>query len=124
MYTVEIDLGASASKYWASLRFEDKKGIVHTKQIEDERKATKNSNYLQALIEAVGELNRPCMLDIHTSCEYIVETYMQGWIVNWEKNGWLNARGNTVRNAEQWQQVRKALAPHSVRFLYPEGRAK
>lgn len=120
MYEVDIEIGANESKYWASLAFEDKNGNIHEKQIGADRKAGKNSNYLQALIDAVNELKTPCMLNVYTKSEYIIEPFKQGWIVSWEKNGWKNAKGNTVRNAEQWQQARQALAAHSARFLYTD----
>lgn len=118
MYKVDIEICASASNYWARLAFVDTKGELHEREIVVDRKATQNSNYIQALIDAARVLQRPCMLDIYTSSEYIVETFKQGWIGNWEKNNWKNAKGNVVRNAEQWQQARETLAPHSARFLY------
>lgn len=123
MYKVDIEICASASNYWARLAFVDGKGEMHEREIVKDRKATKNSNYIQALIDAVGVLERPCILDIYASSEYVVETFKQGWIASWEKNGWKNAKGKEVRNAEQWQQAREALAPHSARFLYVNGRS-
>lgn len=120
MYTVHIEIGANTSKYWASMRFEDSKGITHEKKIKKERSASRNSNHIQALLEAVEVLQRPCMLDVYTSSEYLIEPFKQGWIVNWERNSWTNAKGKEVRNAEQWKKLRKALAPHSARFMYKE----
>ncbi len=122
MYTVVIEIGASASKYWASMRFTDKKGKVHERRLRGDRQASSNSNHLQALLEAVKLLNRPCMLDVHTSEDYVIEPFKQGWINQWEKNDWKNAKGTTVRNAEQWRQLREALAPHSARFIKCERR--
>lgn len=122
MYKVNIDICASASNYWARLVFVDAKGEPHEREIAVERKATQNSNYIQALIDAVSILKRPCMLDIYTSSEYIIEPFKQGWITNWEKNGWKNAKGNEVKNAELWKRAREVLASHSARFLYLDGR--
>lgn len=118
MYKVDIEICASASNYWARLAFEDAKGELHEREIIKDRKSSINSNYIQALIDAVQILQRPCMLDIYTSSEYIIEPFKQGWIANWERNGWKNAKGKEVRNAGQWRQAREALAPHSARFLY------
>lgn len=122
MYTVDIVIAASASNYWAKLSFEDKNGQYHEKMVKKDRKASINSNYLQALIDALAVIQRPCMLDVYTSSEYIIEPFKQGWIQKWEGHDWKNAKGNTVRNAEQWKQVRRALAMHSARFLYREDR--
>lgn len=123
MYKVDIEIGASASKYWASIEFVDNAGTKHRRKINQEHSASLYSNCLEALIVAVGILNYPCMLNIYTSCEYIIEPFKQGWIGNWEKNGWTNAKGNIVRNAEQWKRVRNSLAPHSVRFYYSGGKS-
>lgn len=117
MYEVIVKIGASASHYWADLEFEAS-GKVHRKQVAGERKASRQSNTLQALIEAVKVLRVPCLVTVRTDSEYLLEPFRQGWIQNWEQNSWKNAKGKTVRNAEQWQQARKALARHSVRFRY------
>lgn len=117
MYEVIIELGANASKYWADLAFEAG-GKTHRKHVEGERKASRQSNGLQALIEAVKVLQVPCLVTVRTDLEYVLEPFRQGWVQNWEQHEWKNAKGKTVRNAEQWQQARKALAGHSVRFRY------
>ena len=44
-----------------------------------------------------------------------------GWVNEWEKREWKNAKGNKVKNAEQWEQFRKVAAPHSVRVIYEKG---
>lgn len=117
MYTVKITVGADASKYWGSAVFEGKDGTTHERHTEKEREASANSNVIQALIDIVKILNRPCMLDVYTESDYLVQPFAQGWIKNWEKHDWKNAKGNTVRNAEQWKELREALAPHSARFM-------
>lgn len=117
MYTVKITLLANTSKYWAHMEFKDNKGMAHRRVIEKEQDASQNSNYIRALIAAAEALNRPCMLDIFTSCEYLVAPFKQGWITNWEKNNWTNAKGTPVRNAEQWKELREKLTQHSVRFM-------
>ena len=53
MYEVTVKIGGNASKYWASLEFDDAKGKTHRKEIARERSATKSSNTLQALIDEV-----------------------------------------------------------------------
>lgn len=122
MFEVKIQIGANTSKYWATVQFEDKNGTVHERNVVKERRASENNNLLQALIDAIRILKRPCMVDVYTSSEYIIEPFKQGWIRSWEQHGWTNAKGKKVRNAEQWQQVRIVMAPHSLRFLYLDGR--
>ena len=117
MYTVAIEIGANTSNYWALMRVTDKKGTVHEKHLSGERTASRNSNHLQAILEAARRLNRPCMLDVYTSEDYVIEPFKQGWIQTWEKNNWKSAKGKTVRNEAQWKELKKALSAHSVRFI-------
>ncbi len=122
MNKVDVYIGASTSKYWASLQFEDGAGVVHEKKIRADRDSTINGNLIMAVTDAFRALNRPCMVDVHTRSEYIVEPFKNGWINNWERNDWKNAKGKTVRNAILWQGLREEMARHSVRFLYEEDR--
>lgn len=121
MYKVDIWIAAGSSKYWALLEFTDCKNQVHRKQIEAERKATLNSNILQAAIEAVKALNYSCLLDIHTDSDYLISAFRNGWINVWKENDWKNAKNKEIRNKEQWEQLSSLMAAHSARFYKTEG---
>lgn len=124
MNKVDVYIGASTSKYWASLEFEDSEGVVHARKIEKDRDGTVNGNLIVAVTESFRMLNRPCMVDIHTRSEYIVEPFKNGWINNWERNDWKNAKGRTVRNSEVWKELRAEMERHAVRFLYTSDRRR
>lgn len=124
MSRVDVYIDATASKYWARLQFETKDGVVHEKKLESDRDGTVNGNLIAAVTDAFRELNRPCMIDVHTRSEYIVEPFKNGWINNWEKHEWRNAKGGIVRNAELWKRLREEMARHSVRFLYTEDKRR
>ena len=115
-YIVSVELRATASKYWAYMEFEDRCGKRHTANVEKEHNGTANGNALQAAIEAVRILKTPCVLDIHTDNEYLAHSITNGWVANWEKNGWKNAKGVTVPHKDQWQELTKLLSAHSRRF--------
>lgn len=36
---------------------------------------------------------------------YLINCYSQKWWINWEKNGWRNAKGEAVANKELWEQI-------------------
>lgn len=118
MNKVEVNIGANTKEYWAFLHFEDRKGVVHERRIERKHDGTINGNLIMAATDAFRELKRPCMVDIYTKSEYIVEPFRNGWINMWEKNEWRNSKDKPVRNAEQWKVLREEMARHSVRFLY------
>lgn len=121
-HKVAIIIGANTSKYWASVEFEDKNGVVHARHPDGERKATINSNMLVALIESIKLLNRPCIIDIYTESEYVIEPVRKGWLNTWEKAGWKNAKGQEVKNKEEWRQLKYLLAPHTIKFVKMEGK--
>lgn len=114
---VTVKIGGNASKYWASLEFDDAKGKTHRKEIARERSATKSSNTLQALIDALGILRNPCVLTIYTEDDALAAAWSNGWVNTWQQHSWKNAKGNTIRNAEQWQQLYELMTPHGRRFV-------
>lgn len=124
MQEVKISIGAMQSKYWAYLKFEDKNGVIHEKRIEEDRSASMQSNCLQAAIDAFNALRRPCMVTCEAREEYVIEPIKQGWLCRWEKSGWKTAKGTDVKNSNQWKLLKKAMAPHSVRFLLLEDKRK
>lgn len=121
-YEVSIEIGANANKYWGSLDFYDKQGRLHEKQVGAARKATKNSNYLQALIDAVKELRVPCVVTVYCNSEYIIEPFRNGWIERWRDNGWAKDKGKPLKNDAQWREAYEALGKHKAAFEYTDGR--
>lgn len=121
MHQVTITIGANASNYWAKLGTE-RNGETYEKVIRQERKSTVNSNMLQALLEAVKALNRPCMLDLYTDSDYLYGALRNGWLSEWQKNSWKTAKGTEVKNRKQWEELAALLAPHSLRLIRTGGK--
>lgn len=117
---VMINITATPSKYCAVLTTE-KDGNVHKKVVAQERKASINSNTLQAAISAIKALNRPCMLDIYANNDYMTGPIRKGWLAEWQRNGWKNARGKEIKNRAQWQELAALMAPHSIRLYCTRG---
>lgn len=116
VYIVTMEIQASPSKYWARLEFLDKAGKAHIKEIEADRKASQNSNTLKALEEALISLRCPCMININTDSDYLMAAVKNGWLTKWQQNEWKNAKGQEVKNTEQWKCVARLMARHSCRF--------
>lgn len=121
MYTVTIEIHATPSIYWGKMAFIDKAGRLHEKSIQGGKKATANSNILQAAIDAVSALNRTCVLDIHTDSDYLIGAIRNKWVNDWQQNDWKTAKGTQVKNVEQWKKLIKLLAKHSYRFEKIQG---
>lgn len=81
--------------------------------------ATENRANLLILIEALKRMTRPCELDIYTDSEYILSGAKK-WLKDWERRGWVTAKGRPVANREEWQQAAELMARHLVTFRLGE----
>jgi len=43
------------------------------------------------------------------------------WIHNWKKRNWMTAARKPVKNADLWQRLEKAAAPHQVEWKWVKG---
>lgn len=42
--------------------------------------------------------------EIISDSAYVINAFNQSWLVNWEVNGWLNARKEPVKNQDLWKE--------------------
>jgi ribonuclease HI len=83
---------------------------------------TNNRMELMAAIRALESLKRPCTARLHTDSQYL-RTGITTWINQWKRNGWRTAGKKPVKNADLWQRLDAALAPHEVEWLWVRGHA-
>ena len=81
-------------------------------------RTTENALTLALLSEALDSLARTCTCSIrvNTECRHVVNAVKKGWVEQWKKNGWMNAKGVPVKNVELWQQVSEKMERHLVAF--------
>ena len=78
---------------------------------------------LQAVIEGLSALKRPCHLELFTDSEY-VRKGLSEWMAGWKRNGWQRrekGKLKPVANAEQWQQLDELIAKHRIKFTRVAG---
>lgn len=83
---------------------------------------TNNRMELQAAIEALSALKRPCKVDLYTDSVYVRDGITK-WIQGWQRNGWRTSAKKPVKNAELWQALQAALQPHDVDWHWVKGHA-
>jgi ribonuclease HI len=83
---------------------------------------TNNRMELLAAIRALEALKRPCKVDLHTDSIYVRDGITK-WIHGWRRNGWKTADRKPVKNAELWQGLLEAAAPHKVDWHWVKGHA-
>ena len=52
-----------------------------------ERDTTNNRMELQAVIEGLAALKRPCRIELFIDSEYVRQG-LESWVAKWKKNGW------------------------------------
>lgn len=84
---------------------------------------TNNVMELTAVIEALKLLKRPCKVDLYSDSAYVVNAFLQNWILGWIKNGWKNSSKEEVKNKELWQKLFSLTKIHDVTFHKVKGHA-
>lgn len=83
---------------------------------------TNNKMELTAAIEALGLLRERCAIDLFTDSTYLRDG-MTRWIHNWQRNGWINASKQPVRNADLWQQLLTLADEHEIEWHWVKAHA-
>jgi ribonuclease HI len=83
---------------------------------------TNNRMELLAAIRALEALKRPCEVVLYTDSIYVRDGISK-WIHGWRRNGWKTADRKPVKNAELWQELLDAAAPHKVDWRWVKGHA-
>ncbi|MFC1542867.1 ribonuclease HI [Pseudomonadota bacterium] len=87
-----------------------------------EADTTNQQMELQAAIEALKALTKPCRITIHSDSKYVVQG-MSEWIHNWKAKGWKTAGKKPVSNLERWQQLDAIAVKHQVTWQWIKGHA-
>jgi ribonuclease HI len=84
------------------------------------RDTTNNRMELQAVIEALQVLKRPCLVTLHTDSQY-VQKGISEWIHGWKARGWKTASKEPVKNEDLWKALDAAQALHTVEWRWVRG---
>lgn len=87
-----------------------------------ENPSTNNRMELMAAIRALEALKRPCRVKLSTDSRYVMDGLTK-WIHGWRKNGWKTADRKPVKNADLWQALLAAAAPHRIEWIWVKGHA-
>ena len=88
-----------------------------------EKSTTNNRMELTAVIEALKRLKEKCSVTIYTDSKYVADAFLQGWIWNWEKNGWKKSDKKPVLNPELWQTLLTEIRKHDYKIVWVKGHA-
>lgn len=95
----------------------------HEKELSGgEDDTTNNRMELMGAIAALSALKRPCHVVLTTDSSYVRDGITK-WIHGWRRNGWKTAARQPVKNADLWQALIEASAPHSIDWRWVKGHA-
>jgi ribonuclease HI len=83
---------------------------------------TNNRMELQAAIEALRILNRPCEVEIFTDSQYVRQGISE-WIKKWTARGWMTVGKQPVKNEDLWRALDEAVQPHTLHWRWLKGHA-
>jgi ribonuclease HI len=81
---------------------------------------TNNRMEIQAAVEALNALKRPCAVEMHVDSQYVKDGITK-WIHGWKKNGWKTADKKPVKNVELWQALDDAIKRHQISWHWVKG---
>ena len=99
-----------------------KSGTTEKELFGGELNTTNNRMELQAVIEGLGALKRPCKVVLYLDSQY-VRMGITEWIRGWKAKGWRTSTKQPVKNVELWQQLDKLVAEggHQIEWRWVKG---
>lgn len=76
---------------------------------------------LTAAIKGLEQLTRPCRVKLYSDSAYLINGFTKGWIENWQRNGWLNAKKEPVSNSDLWQALVELSHIHDIEWIKVKG---
>jgi len=111
---------ASGHGGWAYLL---RYGEHETKASGYEAGTTNNRMELTAAVKALEVLTEPCHVRLVTDSQYLKKAFTDGWLANWQRNGWRTASKAPVKNRDLWEQLLELEKRHEVEWAWTKGHA-
>ena len=84
---------------------------------------TNNRMELTGPIAALTLLKQPCRVKLYSDSAYLVNAFLQRWLVSWQKNNWLKSDKKPVENQDLWKILLELTKTHDVTFIKVKGHA-
>ena len=103
---------------WAAiLKFDRQEKVVSG----SEPATTNNRMELKAALEALRALKEGVRVSLHTDSAYLQRAFNDGWLTNWQRNGWRTASKKPVENRDLWESLLREAARHDVTWIKVKG---
>lgn len=85
------------------------------------RETTNNQMELTGPIEALSLLKKPCKVKLYSDSAYLVNAFNEGWIYNWQRNGWKTSGKQDVKNRDLWERIYAFTKIHDIEWIKVKG---
>lgn len=85
---------------------------------------TNNRMELMAVIEALGRLKEPCIVELYSDSKYVVDALEKGWVWGWKRRGWTKADKKPALNVDLWEALLPLVQRHDMRYHWVKGHAQ
>ncbi|MCL2370945.1 MAG: ribonuclease HI [Firmicutes bacterium] len=88
-----------------------------------EEMTTNNRMELQAAIEGLKALKKPCEVELYSDSAYLVNAFNLGWIDKWRRYGWRKTPNATelIKNSDQWEELYELTQKYNTTFVKVKG---
>lgn len=94
----------------------------HKKEIAGgEKETTNNRMELMAVVKALETLKQECEINIYSDSAYLVNAFENGWIYNWELNGWRTKGKEPVKNQDLWEVIYDYSRKYKINWFKVKG---
>lgn len=99
-----------------------KSGDTEKELFGGENPTTNNRMEMQAVIEALSALKRPCAVTLHVDSQYVLKGITE-WLPGWKAKGWRTASKQPVKNVDLWQKLDALVAGggHQIDWRWVRG---
>lgn len=87
------------------------------------RLTTNNRMELMACIAALGALQPPADVVLHSDSRYVVNGISKGWARKWRTNHWMRTKSGAAENSDLWSKLLDLCDLHRVQFNWVRGHA-
>src|SRR5690606_32655273 len=78
---------------------------------------------MRAALESLKALKGPSRVRVHSDSAYLVNAFNEGWITNWQRNGWRTSSKKPVENRDLWEMLIAEATRHKVEWIKVKGHA-
>ena len=94
----------------------------HKKELSGgEPETTNNRMELLGIIRALEALIEPCIVDLYTDSQYVVNAVEKRWVYAWRAKGWMRNAKEPAKNPDLWERLLALMETHKVSFHWVKG---